>query len=338
MTGEVPAAATEDPAEITLYVAGSARSSQMIERITGEARALGSRLRLSIVDVLEDPGRAERDTVLTTPMMVRWSPSPVRRLTGDIAGLAQLMPSAQESPAPATPPAGSGLTGDRDAGAVISRAAHELRTPLTVIHGFAGTLLDAISNVDQQTAVKCSRAILRGCTQLQTIIDSMLVARSVERGGVHLDLVDVSLGQLTQETVRDLEALGSQHRVMVDVTEDVVVQADPAKIRQIITNLMTNAFKFSPDGSTVTVSVRATPRDAILIVDDEGPGVAPDQLETIFEQYERLGRMEKGMGIGLYISRHLALAHGGQLSAFSDGMHGTHMQLRLPRDGFARSK
>lgn len=320
----------EPRTEITLYVAGSVRSADMIERITGEAEGLGDRVELSIVDVLEDPARAERDTILTTPMMVRWVPSPVRRLTGDIGGLSQLLPSAAEmtSPAPRVSPA---VDSDRDAGAVIGRAAHELRTPLTVIQGYAATLLESIAVLDERTALKCAEAIVRGGTQLQSVVDSMLVAREVERGGVRLDLVEVNLGHLVQETIRDLEMLTTHHSVVVDVTEDVTVQGDAVKVRQIITNLVSNAVKFSPNGSTVTVTLRLTAEGACLKVQDEGSGIALDKLESVFEQYERLGRPEKGLGLGLYISRQLAIAHGGRLSALSDGETGTRLELFLPR-------
>lgn len=304
----------------------------MIERITQEARGLGDRLQLSVIDVLEDPARAERDTILTTPMMVRWTPSPVRRLTGDIAGVSQLLPSADEPPSLApVHREPSGAADEKSGSAIVSRAAHELRTPLTVIHGFASTLVQATSTMDQRTAVKCAEAILRGSVQLQSVIDSMLVARAVERGGMRVDLVDVDLGLLTQETVRDLEALVAQHKVVVDAIEGAVVQADAAKVRQIITNLVSNAVKFSPRGSTITITVTMTPEGGRMTAQDEGPGIAPDQLEHVFEQYERLGRTEKGMGLGLYISRQLAAAHGGRLSAFSDGKSGVLMELVLPR-------
>lgn len=305
----------------------------MIERIRQEASGLDDRVQLSVVDVLEDPARAELDAILTTPMMVRWSPSPVRRLTGDIGALAQLLPTPDDAlvaPAEASPRLE--MTDETSASAVISRAAHELRTPLAVVHGFAAALIDTVSASDRASAIKCAEGILRSSVQLQSVIDSMLVARTVERGGIRVDLVDVDLGFLTQETLRDLAGLTARHKTAVDVVEDAVVPADPAKVRQIITNLVSNAVKFSAPDSTISIRVVMNAEGACVTVQDEGRGIPPDQLETVFDQYERLGRTEKGMGLGLYISRELALAHGGRLSAFSDGNTGTRMELFLPRN------
>lgn len=333
MPAEDPATVVDDPAEITLYVAGTKRSSEMIQRITQEASNLKDRVHLSVIDVLEDPARAERDTILTTPMMVRWSPSPVRRLTGDIAALSQLLPSSEDGsrlpPAEPLPP--SRATDEASGSAVISRAAHELRNPLTVIQGFAVTLMEAISTDDKGSAIKCAEGVVRGATHLHSVIDSMLVARTVERGGVHVDLVDVDLGMLTQETLRDLAPLTARHQTVVDVVEDAVVSADVVQVRQIITNLVSNAVKFSPPGTKITIAVSMNAEGGCLTVQDEGPGIPPDQLDLVFEQYERLGRMEKGMGLGLFISKQFALAHGGRLSAFSDGRTGTRLELILPR-------
>lgn len=322
-----------DKAQVTLYVAGATRSSKVIERITQEASGLSDRVQLSVVDVLEDPARAERDTILTTPMMVRWTPPPVRRLTGDLASVSQLLASTDESrrEAPTTAATAPEMMDEAKVSEVIGRTAHELKGPLTVIQGFAVTLVEAISTLDQPTAIKCAEAIVRGSLQLHNVMDSMLVARAVEHGGIRVDLVDFDLGLLTQETVRDLEPLTAQHKVVVDVIGDTVVQADTAKVRQIITNLVSNAVKFSPDGSTITITVAATEEAGHVTVQDQGPGIPPDKLGAIFEQYERLGRTEKGIGLGLYISRQLAIAQGGRLSALSDGANGTLMELVLPR-------
>lgn len=215
--------------------------------------------------------------------------------------------------------------------AIISRAAHELRTPLVVIRGFAQTLVDSLTKLDQQTAYRCAEAIVRGSTQLQSILDTMLVLSSVERDGVRLNLSKVRLDELVQETVRDMKPMATKHKVSVDVLEDVVVKADNGKVRQIVSNLLTNAFKFSPPGTTVRVVVRSTRESGCVAVDDEGEGIPEDQLEVVFEQYERLGRSEKGMGLGLYISRQLANAHGGSLTASRSETGGARFELVLPR-------
>lgn len=319
---------------LTLYVAGADRSADLVSKVTEEARTLGDRVQLSVVDVLDDPARAEQDAVLATPMIVRWAPAPVRRITGDIVDLTVLVPAESESDHTehvAPDPDQANQPAEAQANAILSRAAHELRTPLVVIRGFAQTLVDSLTRLDQQSAYKCAEAIVRGSTQLQSVLDTMLVLNSVERDGVRLNLTDVPLGELVQESVRDLRAVAAKHKVSVDVLDNVGVHADPGKVRQIVSNLLTNAFKFSPPDSTVRVVVRATKECACVAVDDEGPGIPQDQLEKVFDQYERLGRTEKGMGLGLYISRRLAEAHEGSLNASSSEFGGARFELTLPR-------
>lgn len=325
------AQAARPGAELTLYVAGAERSAELVTKVTDEARSLGDRVQLSVVDVLEDPGLAERDAILATPMIVRWAPAPVRRMTGDIVDLAVLLPTENESAAHDNGASEGSPSAVAKDSAVLSRAAHELRTPLVVIRGFAQTLVDSLTKLDQQTAYRCAEAIVRGSTQLQSVLDTMLVLNSVERDGVRLDLAAVRLDELVQETVRDLKPLATKHKVTVDVLENVVVHADAGKIRQIVSNLLTNAFKFSPPDSTVRVVVRTTPDTGCVAVDDEGEGIPEDQRERVFAQYERLGRSEKGMGLGLYISRQLALAHEGTLEVSSSDSGGARFELILPR-------
>lgn len=269
-------------------------------------------------------------------MLIRWRPAPVRRLTGDIAGVGMMLsakgddrrlrPDRRRSSllAPTTAEPGGGGS------AIVSRAAHELRTPLAVIMGFAGTLVDAAGKMDRETEVKCAEAIVRGATQLQTILDSMLIMDQVERDGVRLDLIDLELGELVLETVRDLQSLTGKHSVSVDVIDDVEVRADASKVRQIITNLISNAVKFSPAGTAITVSVSHVDSHGSVTVEDEGPGIPDHALEKVFHQYERLGSSQKGMGLGLYISRRLALAHGGDLSVRNREAGGACFELMLP--------
>lgn len=324
----------EGIAVITLYVAGAkGRASSTVERLTQEAKLNRAKVALNVVDVLDDPGRAEQDAVLTTPMLVRWSPGPVRRVAGDIAGIAQLLPDEKEVAA-SEPSAGAADATPESASAenvsIISRAAHELRTPLAVIRGFATTLSDAVAKLDRETEIKCAEAIVRGSTQLQTILDSMLVVDAVQREGVHLNLTEVTLGGLVVETVSDLSPLTNKHPVALDVVDDVYVRVDPVKVRQIITNLISNAVKFTAAGAPIKVTVQATPKFGCLIVEDSGPGIPEEFLERIFDQYERVGSQEKGMGLGLYISRRLAIAHEGNLTA-SNGDSGARFELQLPR-------
>ena len=325
---------SEPPVNITLYVAGTTgKAAETIGRLTSDAATFGSMLQLEVVDVLDDPARAENDGILATPMLVRWSPAPVRRMTGDIPGIASVLPRSDDG-SPVVPErrkSGSAKTElAKDEGAIVSRAAHELRTPLAVIRGFASTLVDAVESMDRDTEMKCAEAIVRGSVQLQAILDSMLVMDQVERDGLRLQMTHLMLGELVLETVRDLQSLTGKHSVSVDVLEEVEVRADASKVRQIITNLVSNAAKFSPAGSSIQIEVEATESGGKVKVQDTGPGIAEEKLDKVFQQYERLGSSVKGMGLGLYISRRLALAHEGDLTVCNADTGGACFELTLP--------
>lgn len=318
----------------TLYVAGDSETSRSQRDLLSAAfTRFGSDVSFTIVDVLDDPVRAEHDRVLTTPMLVRWEPKPTQRLVGDVtaADVESLMNTEPDAVvAEATRP----VAADRSS-EILSRASHELRTPLAVIRGFAGTLQESVRLMDQEVTKKAADAIVRASVQLQTMLESMLVIEAVESDGMRLDLSDWELGDIALETVRDLQPLFAKHVVKTSISDGVWVRVDAGKIRQVITNLMTNAVKFSEAGTTVTVSVSRKGQSGVVAVEDEGKGIPYEHLDVLFAKYERLGRGEKGTGLGLYIARALTESHGGELKAFSDGETGSRFEISLPLVGEA---
>lgn len=316
-------------ASFILYVAGNKETSRTQRDLLTEAFArLGEGVSFEVVDVLEDPVRAELDRVLTTPMLVRWHPAPVQRLVGDVtAGDIARLVDAEPVPDHVEPtrPAPADRSSE-----ILSRAAHELRTPLAVIRGFAATLQDAVGRMDREMSSKAADAIVRSSLVLQTMLESMLVLEAVEIDGLKLDLSDWELGDIALETLRDVQPLLRKHIVRTTIQDGVWVRVDAAKIRQVLTNLLTNAVKYSEPGTRVSVAVHTRGSLAVFAVEDEGKGIRYEHLKQLFGKYERLGRSEKGTGLGLYIARGLATAHGGEVTAFSDGQTGSRFELTLP--------
>ena len=315
-------------ASLTLYISGETEASRAHrDGISATLERISGRTSLEVVDVLLDPARAEQDRVLTTPMLVRWDPKPVQRLVGAVSDgdIAALLSVGNESSQDQTRP----VSPDRSS-EVLSRASHELRTPLAVIRGFAGTLQESIGRMDHDMSKKAADAIVRSSIQLQAMLESMLVVETVEADGLHLDLSDWELGDIALETIRDLQPLLASHVVKTSITDGLWVRVDAAKIRQVITNLLTNAVKFSERDTRISLTVALKDGAGVVAVEDEGRGIPYQHLEKLFAKYERLGGGEKGTGLGLYIARGLARAHGGDVKAFSDGTTGSRFELILP--------
>ena len=224
-------------------------------------------------------------------------------------------------------------TADDDAlSDVIARVAHELKTPISVSKGFAVTMRNGLSDMDEATLRRCCDAIIRGLTSAENLVQSLAQTRSVESGNVQLDLNPVSVGDYIVEAVRDLEPLLRPHKLSTVVRADGTAWFDRLKVRQIVSNLLSNAAKFSPPESPILIDVAVEDGWFQVCVTDRGSGIAPEKMSKLFQKYERLGSDVKGTGLGLYISRGLARAHGGDLTVVSDGRHGCKFCLRLPVD------
>ena len=221
---------------------------------------------------------------------------------------------------------------------LLNYVAHELRNPLAVVKGFAVTLKDAGESIPPAAAERCVNGILKGVEGLEELIETMLMTRSLEGGQLPLELHRIELRDLVQETAEDLSVLMAPRRMTlaVDKGPSVPVVADRGKVKQIVTNLIANAVKFGPRGSTVDIEVGKDDGRAFVCVRDEGPGIPPERAEEAFAKYARLDADKAGLGLGLYISRGLARAHGGELSLDGGDDQGCTFRLTLPTEGPGR--
>lgn len=227
-------------------------------------------------------------------------------------------------------------TGDareEDASAdVFARVAHELKTPIAVSKGFAIAMRDSMQGMDEATIRRCCDAIIRGLSSAENIVQSLAQTRSLESGEIQLDLSEQAVGDFVVETVRDLEFVVHPHKISTVIKSDGAAWFDRGKVRQIISNLLSNAAKFSPPDAPIVVEVGVGTSSFEVCVTDRGPGIAAEKMIKLFRKYERLGSDVKGTGLGLYISRGLARAHGGDLTASSDGRSGCRFCLNMPLD------
>ncbi len=212
---------------------------------------------------------------------------------------------------------------------LLAVVAHELRAPLAVVCSAAQTV--STRDLEPDQLAEFLQVIQRNAELAMLLTDRLALARDVERGVFDLDPVAVDVAELARQTVADLgPSIARQHTLTVVAGDAIRVLADETALREILFNLLLNAVKYSPVGSTITITVRVVDRFCELVVDDEGRGVAAGDVERIFEKYEQLDRASSGVGLGLFISRGLARASGGDLHVARRPGGGSRFVLRLP--------
>jgi signal transduction histidine kinase len=213
--------------------------------------------------------------------------------------------------------------------------AHELRNPLAPLR----TGLDLmLRRLDGNVGVDRTLAVMnRQLDYMVRLIDDLLDVSRISRGLLELKRETVDLGPVIESAVDGARGFFERRRqrLTVDIGRGIHAHADPTRVAQIVTNLLHNASKFTPEGGSVRVSLAREGGMAVARVSDSGPGVAADDLGRIFEMFSRLdrpgSRSESGLGIGLALARRLAEMHGGKLVADSAGKgEGTTFILSLP--------
>ncbi len=219
----------------------------------------------------------------------------------------------------------------------ISTVHHELRTPIAIIKGYASTL--ARDDVEWDSAVmRENLAIIEDeADRLTELVEDLLTASKLQAAGdLRLQIADTDLSQLAADSVARLRGQ-STHAIALSFAENFPrIPGDETRLRQVIDNLLTNAIKYSPGDSTITVGGRFTEKSATVFVRDEGAGIAKDQLDRIFDRFyrvdDKLTRREQGAGLGLYLVKAIVEAHGGEISVKSQPGSGATFFFTLPRD------
>jgi heavy metal sensor kinase len=215
-------------------------------------------------------------------------------------------------------------------------ASHELRTPLTVIRSIGEVGLgETRSPAEYKEAMG---SMLEEVDRLTGLVDTLLRLSYGDAGTVRLSRTSIDIGDLTTEVIASLTILAEerQQRFRVDVSDRVLVTVDRLVLREAIANILDNAIKYSRPGATIDVRVRIEGGQAVLDIVDEGPGVAPEHRERIFDRFFRLdearSRDEGGTGLGLAIAKWAVEANGGHLSVESARKGGSVFRIALPLD------
>jgi len=232
---------------------------------------------------------------------------------------------------------------DRMKSDFLSNISHELRTPLTVIAG-VGRTLELSSNIlsEDERRDLLARSNANAAT-LDGMLTRLLDFGRLEAGQLEVEPADVALRELFDGVADRLTSLFSDHTVHLDVEEGLTANADPLLIERVVENLLTNAAKYAPPGSRVQISAISEGQEAIVAVEDDGPGIPPDELCHIGERFFRGGssntRSTRGTGLGLALVSEILDLHGTYLEVESKPGIGSRFSFRLPRGcGAARGQ
>jgi PAS domain S-box-containing protein len=218
---------------------------------------------------------------------------------------------------------------------LLATVSHELRTPLATIKGYATMMLDYFSRLDAGETRDYLRAIDGSTDRLSKLVDNLLDTSRLEAGLLRLQRSTTGISPLIRKLVQEAGVRNTRHTITARLDGRLPpVEIDTKRVCQVLDNLIDNAVKYSPPGTKITVSAQTDGAGLLLAVADEGPGIAPEELENIFDRMyrieKRLDSRADGIGLGLYICRRLVEAHGGTIWAESYPGQGTIIKFTLP--------
>lgn len=230
---------------------------------------------------------------------------------------------------------------DRDRAAFLAAVSHELRSPLNAILGFADLLLAEVDGPLNAASREEVEQIRGSGAHLLELINDILEFSALEGGQLKLSRAKVDVAQMAAEVLKEAAGVIGERpvKVRLDGEKDVIIEADSRRVRQIFTNIIGNAIKFTEKGDVV-VSVALQGAYAKVSVRDSGPGISPDEKKHLFMEYTQTKeerRRRRGTGLGLAIARRLVLLHGGYIEIESEVGKGSSFHLVFPVEGPRRS-
>ena len=213
----------------------------------------------------------------------------------------------------------------------FATVSHELRTPMTSILGWSKLLMG--EDLQNETAMEAAHAIA-GSARLQAqLIDDLLDASRISTGKIALNLTSLDVNDAIRQAIQAAQpaAANSGLRLRTRLSDVPLIQADAARIRQVVGNLLSNSIKFTPAGGLIEVASLAESGRVRIVVSDTGRGIAPELLPFVFDKHRQARSAEMGgLGLGLTIVRHLVEMHGGDVGVQSAGSGmGTEFTIRL---------
>lgn len=217
----------------------------------------------------------------------------------------------------------------------ISVVSHELKTPVSLIKGYASTLRRDDAQWDQGTVMNGLQVIEEEADRLAELIENLLDATRLQVGALKIHMAPVALDQLTRRLAEKFRTQSTAHTIDAAFPAHFpAVSGDEQRLTQTLSNLVSNAIKYSPGGGKITIAGRVVDGQVEVSVSDEGIGFSPELGERLFDRFYRvdnaLTRETQGAGLGLYIVRSIVEAHGGHIWAKSQPGQGSTFYFTLP--------
>jgi len=217
----------------------------------------------------------------------------------------------------------------------ISVISHELKTPVALIKGYVSTLRREDATWDRKIVRDSLQVIEEESDRLTVLIENLLDASRLQAGALAINQTDVILKALTERIAERFRTQTQEHHIIVDFPgEFPIILADEDRISQVLSNLISNAIKYSPSGGEIRITGQVLPQYVLVCVSDQGTGIAPDDIPHVFDRFYRsteVARRTKGAGLGLYLSRAIIEAHDGRIWVDPKPGGGTRICFSLPR-------
>ena len=218
----------------------------------------------------------------------------------------------------------------------ISVVSHELKTPVALIKGYVSTLRREDATWDRDVIADSLAVIEEEADHLTELIENLLDASRLQAGALSINRSDVDMNLLVRRIAARLATQSEIHEIVVDIPDDFpIILADEDRLTQVLTNLISNAIKYSPKGGEIRIEGKIRPHQVVICVTDEGPGIAASDIPFIFDRFYRsadASRKTKGAGLGLYLARAVVEAHGGRIWVDPKPGAGARICFSLPRD------
>lgn len=210
---------------------------------------------------------------------------------------------------------------------LLSIVSHDVRTPLAIALTYVMALQERLRGEEQLVLEQVAAEL----NHISRMVETILSALAVESGVIPLTRRDVDLVSFLREAVLSVSAVSEGRPIRLSGTiNQLVVEADADRLRQVVQNLLLNAVQHSPEDAAIVVDLSADDSDVVIAVTDRGPGVPIEMREAVFERFRRLPRRRSGTGIGLFVARTIVEAHGGSVGVESGPEGGARFWVRLP--------
>jgi signal transduction histidine kinase len=221
-----------------------------------------------------------------------------------------------------------------DRAALVSKLTHEIRGPVSTIRGLASTTLTHYDRLDDGERREFLGLIRREAERIERTVEEVALALKLDAGTVRFDIRRQDLGAIVRGAAEATES--GDHPLEVGVDDGLEAPVDATQIAFVVRQLVENAVAFSPSDAPIAVTLRRDGPDVLIEVRDHGPGIPADQREAVFERFAEWRPPDyedrPGTGLGLFLSRAIARAHGGDASAADALAGGTMLTVRLPAE------